>query len=83
MKVVITKGAKKDLSKIDTFTQRRILGELLELETSLIGKDIKKLKGIEDTWRLRVGDYRVLMTIEEGKAVILALKVAHRREIYR
>jgi len=51
MKVVITKGAKKDLSKLDTFTQRRILSELLELETSLIGKDIKKFKGIEDTWR--------------------------------
>lgn len=83
MKVVITKGAKKDLSKLDTFTQRRILGELIELETSLIGKDIKKLKGIEDTWRLRVGDYRVIMAIEEGKAVILALKVGHRREIYR
>ena len=83
MKVVITKGAKKDLSKLDQFTQRRILGELMELETSLIGKDIKKLKGIEDAWRLRVGDYRVIMAIEEGKAVILALRVGHRREIYR
>ena len=57
MKVVISKGAKKDLSKLDQFTQRRILGELMELETSLIGKDVKKLKGIRrylaaKSWRL-------------------------------
>jgi mRNA interferase RelE/StbE len=83
MKVVITRAAEKDLLKLDIFTRKRIVGELLSLETSLIGKDIKKLKGMDDTWRLRVGDYRVIMEINEGEAVILALRVRHRREVYR
>jgi mRNA interferase RelE/StbE len=83
MKVVLTSSAEKDLSKLDLFTRKRILSELLSLETSLIGKDIKKLKGIDDTWRLRVGDYRIIIEIYQDKAIILALRVRHRREVYR
>lgn len=83
MKVVLTRSAEKDLSKLDLFSRKRILSELLSLETSLIGKDVKKLKGIDDTWRLRVGDYRIIMEIYQGKAIILALSVRHRREVYR
>ena len=39
----------------------------------VLGSEISKMrknKGIEDTWRLRVGDYRVIIAIEEGQAVI-------------
>ncbi|WP_082918271.1 type II toxin-antitoxin system RelE family toxin [Pelosinus fermentans] len=57
--------------------------ELLELEISLIGKDIKKLSGIPNTWRLRVGDYRIILEIVKSEAIILALHIGHRREIYR
>ena len=33
-------------------------------------------------WRYRIGDYRLLCQIDDGKLVILALSVGHRREVY-
>ena len=45
--------------------------------------DIKKLAGAEGVYRLRVGNYRVAYQIENGRLVILVVKVAHRRGIYQ
>jgi mRNA interferase RelE/StbE len=45
--------------------------------------DLKKLKGEVNIWRLRVGDYRVIMHIESYEVTIYALRVLHRREAYR
>lgn len=44
---------------------------------------ITKLKGHENLFRLRVGDYRIIYTIEEAVLVVLIVKVGHRREIYK
>jgi mRNA interferase RelE/StbE len=42
------------------------------------------LKGEHDGfWRWRVGDYRVIARIEEERVLILVVRVAHRREVYR
>jgi mRNA interferase RelE/StbE len=43
---------------------------------------VKKLKGL-DLYRLRVGDYRVIMSIEKKKMIIFVLEVGHRSVIYR
>lgn len=45
--------------------------------------DVKKLAGTDNLFRLRVGSYRVAYQIDNGRLVILVVKVAHRREIYR
>ena len=34
-------------------------------------------------WRYRVGDYRILCDIDDGRLVILVVDVAHRREVYK
>lgn len=83
MKVEISKRAEKDLTKLETDTRNRIIIELLNLENNIAGKDIRRLKGEKDLWRLRVGDYRVIMEFNQERLVITALHVAHRREVYR
>lgn len=45
--------------------------------------DVKKLAGLEDLYRLRVGDFRVAYRIDNGRLVVLAVKVGHRRDVYR
>ena len=45
--------------------------------------DVKKLQGMEDCYRLRVGDYRVLYRILKTKIVIEIINIAHRKEVYR
>lgn len=36
----------------------------------------------EEFWRYRVGDYRILTTIDDDQILILIVEVAHRREVY-
>ena len=44
----------------------------------------KALKGnFKGMWRYRIGDYRLICRIEDGRLVILAISVGHRRGIYR
>ena len=42
-----------------------------------------KLSGLENLWRVRVGDYRILYSIEDQQLIVLIVSVAHRREVYR
>lgn len=38
---------------------------------------------LDDLWRIRIGDYRVIYTIKDAELVVLALRIAHRSEVYR
>jgi len=41
----------------------------------------KKLSGVE-LWRIRVGDYRVIYALDDGKLTVLVVRLGHRREVY-
>ena len=58
---------------------RCALRERIALQPAHYGKALREtLKGL---WSLRVGDYRIIYTIEEGD--VLVLRIGHRREVYR
>ncbi len=42
----------------------------------------KKIQGANDTYRIRVGDYRIIYEINDGTITILVLAIGHRKEIY-
>jgi mRNA interferase RelE/StbE len=42
----------------------------------------KKLKGGQREWRIRVGDYRVVYTIDDEKLVVSVMRIRHRSEVY-
>ncbi|PKB64711.1 MAG: plasmid stabilization protein [SAR202 cluster bacterium Io17-Chloro-G2] len=42
-----------------------------------------KLVGSSDQWRVRIGDYRVIYAVDDGRREVIILRVGHRREIYR
>ena len=69
----------RDLEKLEPTISRRIIKKVDELSENHFSKDIKKLKGRND-FRLRVGDYGIIFSIE--KDVIQILKVGHRKNIY-
>ena len=83
MKLIITKRAQKDLESLDKTTQKRIAEKLDQMLVYPLSVDLKKLKGYENLWRLRVGDYRIILEIREQEITIYALRVMHRREVYR
>ena len=44
---------------------------------------VKKLASTENAWHIRVGDYRIIYSIEDEVLVVTVVRVAHRREAYR
>ena len=83
-----TSHAQRDMLKIPRPDALRILHRLTELQKALDANntsalDIKALQGHNARWRLRIGDYRAVYTIEDGHLVVWVLTVANRREVYR
>ncbi|MEK6873490.1 MAG: type II toxin-antitoxin system RelE/ParE family toxin [Nanoarchaeota archaeon] len=71
--------ALQNIEKLENSIARRIVKKIEELAENPFSKDVKRLKGNND-FRLRVGDYRVIFSIE--KDIIIILKVGHRKNIY-
>ncbi len=76
----------KEFRKLDRFTQMMIKSWI---EKNLIGCDNPRAHGksltadLRGQWRYRIGDYRLLCEILDDELVILALRIGHRREIYK
>ena len=83
MRVEITKPADKDLLKLDDSTRTRILKALKGLVEYLEVSGLVKLKVQDDAWRLRVGDWRVILEIDQDESVIYVHRIKHRKEAYR
>ncbi|MEO5913563.1 MAG: type II toxin-antitoxin system RelE/ParE family toxin [Luteolibacter sp.] len=82
-RVDVTKSASKDLRGIDRMWIPKILAVIESLEVDPRPAGCKKLVGSEHTWRVRVGDYRVIYDIEDERLIILVVKIRHRRDVYR
>jgi mRNA interferase RelE/StbE len=78
--IIFSETAKKQLSKLEKDIQQRILAALEKIRIRP-ESFVKKLVG-DPAYRLRVGDYRVIIDIDKGKLLILVIKVGHRRNIY-
>jgi mRNA interferase RelE/StbE len=83
MKVQISKDAKRGLRNLDEATRERVLKALIGLQEHPENADLKKLKGHSDTWRLRVGNYRVILEVDQEEGIVHATRVKHRREVHR
>lgn len=85
-KVLISAVAKKDLARLPVPVGKAIYRELSTLADELNPKThVKKLKGSSEPsfYSLRVGDYRVLLTIVNAVMIIHGIEAGHRRSIYR
>lgn len=76
-------SAAKSLRKLDKPMQQRLVSAVESLAHDPRPAGVKKLKGAADLYRIRVGDYRVVYEIWDGKLRVLVLRLAHRREVYQ
>jgi len=80
MKVIIPKKAEKQLSKFNPFVRNKILKVLKKFE--LGGKiDIQKMKGTGNEFRIRVGEYRILLD-KHSEEYFSVTKFGKRENIY-
>lgn len=76
-------GAERQLRKLQKKEQRRIGRRIDALAEDPRPVGVEKLSGEDDFYSIRVGDWRIIYTIEDDILVVLVLKVGHRRDIYR
>ncbi|SEP43641.1 type II toxin-antitoxin system RelE/ParE family toxin [Nitrosovibrio sp. Nv6] len=86
-RVELDPAAERELSKLDPQVARRILVFLHDRVAALddprsIGEALKGSK-LDEFWKYRVGDYRVIANIEDHAVRILVLRIGHRRKVYR
>jgi mRNA interferase RelE/StbE len=76
-------SARAELLALDSPVQARILRSLYRLAaTPRSAANVRALRG-DVRFRLRVGDWRVIYKLLDDVLVVLVLRVAHRREVYR
>jgi mRNA interferase RelE/StbE len=82
-RVLLERGAEKDLSRLSTDLHDRIIGALQTLANNPRPPGCRKLAGSKKDWRIRVGDYRIIYEIADEVRIVRVNRVRHRREVYR
>jgi len=85
--VELDPSAERELEKLDPQQAKRILRFLFERVAHLedprsIGEALKGSR-FNTLWKYRVGDYRIISSLEDSVARILVVKIGNRKEVYR
>lgn len=80
-------GALDDLKKLDHPIQQRLVGFLRQRVALLddpraIGEALSGAR-LGNYWKYRVGDWRIICDIQDGRIVVRVLRIGNRREVYR
>ena len=76
-------SAKRELRKLPDQARRRILAAVDGLKEDPRPPGVKKLVGVEHSYRIRVGDYRVIYSVFASALFLEVIRVADRKEAYR
>ena len=78
--IVFKKRAKKFIDGLPANERLRIVKAIEKLPDS---GDIKSVKGYDELFRLRVGDYRIIYSVDNGRLVIMIIDAGNRGQIYK
>jgi mRNA interferase RelE/StbE len=80
--VTLAATAKKELKDLPSDAMGRVFPRIRELAGNPRPVGCKKLHGSKDRWRIRVGSYRVVYTIDDGRRCVDVTRIAHRKDAY-
>ena len=84
-RVVLTKRATKELEKAPDHIRKRAIEAIDALQESLAPIklfDVKKLKGQQDTFRIRIGEWRIIYEFKRKEPIIVVYEIAPRGRAY-
>ena len=79
--IIFSETFKRQFSKLEKVLQQRIISALERIRIRPEAF-VKKLVG-EPYYRLRIGDYRVILDIKKEKLIIFVVEIGHRKNIYK
>ena len=82
-RVEISRTAEKQLRKLELSDQRRVVRALVGLADDPHPAGSRKLSGYTDVFRIRVGVFRILYSVEGRRLIVIILKIGHRKDVYR
>lgn len=81
--VVVAKSVQKQLDELPSDVKERIAEKIKNLADEPRPDGVVKLKGSDNEYRSRVGDYRVRYEIDDENQVVQLLQCKHRKDVYR
>ena len=81
--IVFVRSARKELQALPDIASERILDKIELLAANPRSPDSRKLHGHSNLWRIRIGEYRVVYSIDDKNQLITVFIVRHRSDAYR
>ncbi len=81
--ILFKTSAAKELRKLPLGFVKRAKAKLELLSVDPFQDGVKKLLAANNFYRIRIGDYRIVYSLDKTRKIITVMKIAHRREIYR
>ncbi len=82
-KIDFTRAAEKQLADVPRTELKKLAKRIDKLAFDPFPQGHEKLKGEDEIYRVRQGDYRILYSVFKSKLIVLVVKIGHRREVYR
>jgi len=81
--ITFARSARKELEKLDPVIINRIFPVIESLSQNPRPNNCKRLSGLWNLWRIRIGDYRLIYQISDKQKSVDLVAIRHRREAYR
>ena len=81
--ISFARSARKDLERFGEPVRSRVFRRIERLGADPKPPGCRKLSGAEDLWRVRVGDYRVIDSVDDSRRVLDVNALRHRSDAYR
>ena len=81
--IKIKSSASRELERLPRTTIPKIVAAIKELAENPFPQGVKKLTGFDRTYRIRIGEYRILYNMYDDILVIEIIRIHHRKDAYR
>ena len=81
--ITFARSARKELEVLDAVIVNRIFPKIESLSGNPRSHNCVKLKGVGNLWRIKIGVYRIIYTINDDKKLVDIIAVRHRKDAYR
>ena len=81
--IIITKSIQKQLDNLPNNIQERVYEKFSQLAEEPRPDGVVKLKGYDNEYRIRIGDYRLVYEIRDEQLIVLLVQCKHRRDVYK
>lgn len=80
--ILFARSASRELESLENRVVARVIPRIMALSENTRPSGCKKLAGVVDAWRIRIGDYRVIYRVDDTASLVTVMVVRHRSRAY-